>query len=325
MHARDLDEAIRWQNATDFGLTAGIHSLDPDEVNTWIDTRRGRQPLRQPRHHRCGRAAPAVRRLEAVHRRHHEQGRRTQLPDPPRHLAAAAAPVRAVRREAVGSGRGDPVRGRGLAGCRRDRRAARGGHVRPGRLVTRVRHPEGRHRARGGAQRVPVPPGAGRRCGATDRCPTSCACCSRRSAPDAPITRELERAAPRRCRRSRGRDPRGMARPDARAASRAGPRHRCAGHRARPRPSRAIPTSRSTAARSPSPVASSCCRSCESRRSRSRTTVSAIRIARSTPFSPAPDTRRSSARHRRITHAATYDGAQDESGGSACVNSVWTD
>ena len=38
MHARNLDEAIRWQNATDFGLTAGIHSLDPDEVNTWIDT-----------------------------------------------------------------------------------------------------------------------------------------------------------------------------------------------------------------------------------------------------------------------------------------------
>ena len=29
MHASDLDEAIRWQNATDFGLTAGIHSLDP--------------------------------------------------------------------------------------------------------------------------------------------------------------------------------------------------------------------------------------------------------------------------------------------------------
>ena len=37
MHAHTLDEAIRWQNATDFGLTAGIHSLDPHEVNTWID------------------------------------------------------------------------------------------------------------------------------------------------------------------------------------------------------------------------------------------------------------------------------------------------
>ncbi|MGJ9412517.1 bifunctional proline dehydrogenase/L-glutamate gamma-semialdehyde dehydrogenase [Aeromicrobium sp. CF4.19] len=37
MAAADLDEALAWQNATDFGLTAGIHSLDPDEVNTWIE------------------------------------------------------------------------------------------------------------------------------------------------------------------------------------------------------------------------------------------------------------------------------------------------
>ncbi len=35
MHARDLDEAIAWQNATQFGLTGGIHSLDPDEINCW--------------------------------------------------------------------------------------------------------------------------------------------------------------------------------------------------------------------------------------------------------------------------------------------------
>lgn len=38
MHARDLAEAIGFQNATDYGLTAGIHSLDPDEVNEWIGT-----------------------------------------------------------------------------------------------------------------------------------------------------------------------------------------------------------------------------------------------------------------------------------------------
>ena len=37
MHARDLDEAIAWQNATRFGLTGGIHSLDPDEVHTWLE------------------------------------------------------------------------------------------------------------------------------------------------------------------------------------------------------------------------------------------------------------------------------------------------
>ncbi|MFM6963458.1 MAG: bifunctional proline dehydrogenase/L-glutamate gamma-semialdehyde dehydrogenase [Micrococcales bacterium] len=35
MHARNLDEAIELQNATDYGLTAGLHSLDADEINTW--------------------------------------------------------------------------------------------------------------------------------------------------------------------------------------------------------------------------------------------------------------------------------------------------
>lgn len=37
MRAKDLDEAIRLQNAVDYGLTAGIHSLDSDEVATWLD------------------------------------------------------------------------------------------------------------------------------------------------------------------------------------------------------------------------------------------------------------------------------------------------
>lgn len=37
MHARSLSQAIEWQNATDYGLTAGIHSLDAKEVSTWID------------------------------------------------------------------------------------------------------------------------------------------------------------------------------------------------------------------------------------------------------------------------------------------------
>ena len=35
--ARDLDEAIDIQNAVEYGLTAGIHSLDPDEVATWLE------------------------------------------------------------------------------------------------------------------------------------------------------------------------------------------------------------------------------------------------------------------------------------------------
>ena len=37
MRARDLDHAIRMQNATDFGLTGGIHSLDHHEVEHWLD------------------------------------------------------------------------------------------------------------------------------------------------------------------------------------------------------------------------------------------------------------------------------------------------
>ncbi|MET0974882.1 MAG: proline dehydrogenase family protein [Leifsonia sp.] len=38
MHAKNLEEAIRFQNAVDYGLTAGLHSLDADELALWIDT-----------------------------------------------------------------------------------------------------------------------------------------------------------------------------------------------------------------------------------------------------------------------------------------------
>jgi len=37
MVAPDLKTAINWQNATDFGLTAGIQSLDPNECEYWIE------------------------------------------------------------------------------------------------------------------------------------------------------------------------------------------------------------------------------------------------------------------------------------------------
>ena len=37
MIAPDLETAIEWQNATDFGLTAGIQSLDPKECEFWIE------------------------------------------------------------------------------------------------------------------------------------------------------------------------------------------------------------------------------------------------------------------------------------------------
>ncbi|GLZ47607.1 proline dehydrogenase [Actinomycetospora sp. NBRC 106375] len=37
MHAADLDEAIALQNATGYGLTGGLHALDPDEIARWSD------------------------------------------------------------------------------------------------------------------------------------------------------------------------------------------------------------------------------------------------------------------------------------------------
>lgn len=33
-----LEEAIAAQNATDFGLTAGLHSLNPEEIRTWVNS-----------------------------------------------------------------------------------------------------------------------------------------------------------------------------------------------------------------------------------------------------------------------------------------------
>jgi RHH-type proline utilization regulon transcriptional repressor/proline dehydrogenase/delta 1-pyrroline-5-carboxylate dehydrogenase len=38
IQADDLDEAIAIQNSSAFGLTGGIHSLDPDEIDRWVDT-----------------------------------------------------------------------------------------------------------------------------------------------------------------------------------------------------------------------------------------------------------------------------------------------
>jgi len=38
MHAPNLADAIAWQNGTPYGLTAGLHSLDPAEVRTWLSS-----------------------------------------------------------------------------------------------------------------------------------------------------------------------------------------------------------------------------------------------------------------------------------------------
>ena len=94
MTAATLDEAIELQNAVDYGLTAGIHSLDADEVARWLDPGRGGQPLRQPADHGRDRAPSAVRRLEALDRRTERQGGRTEHSARARLLASGAPPSR---------------------------------------------------------------------------------------------------------------------------------------------------------------------------------------------------------------------------------------
>ncbi len=37
VRATGLDDAIRIQNASDYGLTAGLHALDPDEIGRWLE------------------------------------------------------------------------------------------------------------------------------------------------------------------------------------------------------------------------------------------------------------------------------------------------
>ncbi|GAA2175894.1 bifunctional proline dehydrogenase/L-glutamate gamma-semialdehyde dehydrogenase [Arthrobacter parietis] len=38
MHAESLEQAIEWQNASAYGLTGGIHTLNPEEVSQWLES-----------------------------------------------------------------------------------------------------------------------------------------------------------------------------------------------------------------------------------------------------------------------------------------------
>ena len=60
----------------DLGLTGGIQSLDEHEVDALARTRRGRQRVREPPHHRRHRAAPTLRRMEALVGRMRPEGGR---------------------------------------------------------------------------------------------------------------------------------------------------------------------------------------------------------------------------------------------------------
>lgn len=97
MSAKDLDEALAIQNSGEYGLTGGIHTLDPHEVENLAGKRRSWQRVRESTDHGCNRSAPAVRWLEAVERRARGQSRRAQLRRPAWHVAIRLGdPRRAV-------------------------------------------------------------------------------------------------------------------------------------------------------------------------------------------------------------------------------------
>jgi RHH-type transcriptional regulator, proline utilization regulon repressor / proline dehydrogenase / delta 1-pyrroline-5-carboxylate dehydrogenase len=104
MLARDLDEAIAWQNSTGYGLTGGIHSLDDVEVEHWLAHVEVGNAVHQPAHHGCDRAAPAVRWLEALERRSGGEGRGTGLRRGTRSLARRGRRRRARRRRVARGG-----------------------------------------------------------------------------------------------------------------------------------------------------------------------------------------------------------------------------
>ncbi len=69
IHARDFDRALTIANDSDYALTAGCFSRTPSHLERAAGELRGGQRLPEPRHHRRGRRAPAVRRLRPVGRR----------------------------------------------------------------------------------------------------------------------------------------------------------------------------------------------------------------------------------------------------------------
>ena len=94
MRAEDLDQAIALANATPFGLTSGIQTLDDREVARWVDRLEAGNLYVNRADHRGDRRPPALRRLEGLVGRAGREGRRPQLRPP----ARALAPGRAARR-----------------------------------------------------------------------------------------------------------------------------------------------------------------------------------------------------------------------------------
>ncbi len=87
MVARDLPEAIAWQNQTPYALTGGLQSLNASECETWIERRRSGQRVCESRHDRRHRASPTLWWVEALQRGTHREGGRGQLRELPSPLA----------------------------------------------------------------------------------------------------------------------------------------------------------------------------------------------------------------------------------------------
>ena len=78
---------IELQNAVAYGLTAGLYTQNPDDLAVWLaGVEAGNLYVNRGITGR-DRAAPAVRRLEALIGRRRHEGGRAELPDRPRIVA----------------------------------------------------------------------------------------------------------------------------------------------------------------------------------------------------------------------------------------------
>ena len=102
MEARDLDEAIELVNATGYGLTSGLESLDDREHEHVARADSRRQSLHQSADDRRDRAAATVRRHGQEQRRAGDQGGRAEL------CGAADASLRKTGRQGEGETRRRP-------------------------------------------------------------------------------------------------------------------------------------------------------------------------------------------------------------------------
>ena len=80
MRVDTLEEAIEAVNDVDYGLTSGLHTLDTEELATWLEGIEAGNLYVNRGITGGHRASPALRRLEALGHRLDDEGRRPLLP-----------------------------------------------------------------------------------------------------------------------------------------------------------------------------------------------------------------------------------------------------